>query len=142
MNLIDSLGRTCLDIAKENKNEIILNILNKKSKKAPELTQDYLNNLTEFYKKKSFARPSSSKHVKSLITTIEPKNIQKSNDKLEEDEEIIDSKKFKLSSSPVDDALKWMTANKNKKHNFELSLTGFQILRNKYFIELVLISLN
>jgi hypothetical protein len=60
---------TCLRIAQERGNVAIIKILEEKSKQCagPNLNQAELNSLAEFYKKKTFAKSNSTKHIKSVI---------------------------------------------------------------------------
>ncbi len=69
MNLTDKSNKTCLALANEKGNRTIISLLNEKFKQSatPSLNPDELNNLAEFYKKKSFAKSSSTKHLKAVI---------------------------------------------------------------------------
>lgn len=147
----DKFNRTSFSIAKSNKNNELIKIL--ESLKNEIKRQDYelydnnkdLNTqLSEFYKKKSFARPINN-FTKQTISKIYTEKINEScsattqkskfkcdlnefDNSLSENEYFELNKKKKLSTSPshfVDNNLNWMTKQSNIDiSKVELSLTG------------------
>lgn len=153
----DKFNRTSYSIAKSNKNHELVKILEdlkqeikNENKYEPDNNKelDLSTQLSEFYKKKSFARPinrstketiskfyaekrtescsSNSKKSKPKSDSIEMDDSSSEHDSLNDF-----NKKKKLSSSPVDfveNNLNWMTnQSKIDISNFELSLTGIYV---------------
>lgn len=143
-------NRTCIRIASDNRNKFLVDYLTDAKRKSLLSNRDQteLNNLAEFYKKKSFAKSTSTKHIKSIIketpTVVDKINPLPMNsrpgtsskliidyeDTEDEDDRALDelllgtnaSKKTRLSSSPIDDTLKWLRT--ERKSDFNLCLTG------------------